>query len=50
MLATTIRENLRFSRPDASEDEMIDALLKANAWEFIKLMEKGLDTYVGIGG
>lgn len=29
---------------------MIDALKKANAWDFVHKMDKGLETYVGIGG
>lgn len=29
---------------------MIDALKKANAWEFIEKLEKKLDTYVGTSG
>jgi len=29
---------------------MTDALKKANAWEFISKMEKGVKTYVGSGG
>ena len=37
-----------YARPDASEDEIIDALKKANAWNFInKKMTNGLDTIVG---
>jgi ATP-binding cassette subfamily B (MDR/TAP) protein 1 len=29
---------------------MIEALKKANAWDFVSNLDKGLDTYVGIGG
>ena len=29
---------------------MIEALKKANAWEFVEKMQKKLDTYVGSGG
>lgn len=50
LFATSIRENLLYGKTDATEDEMIDALKKANAWDFISKMEKGLETYVGIGG
>jgi len=35
LLNTTIRENLMFAKPDATEKEMIDALKAANAWSFI---------------
>ena len=33
---TTIRENMKFAKPDATEEEIIDALKAANAWGFIK--------------
>jgi ABC-type multidrug transport system fused ATPase/permease subunit len=49
---TTIRENLQFACPKATEQEMIEALKAANAWDFIqkKLGDKGLDTQVGQAG
>lgn len=45
---TSIRENLLFANPDADEKEMIEALKKAKAWEFVEKM--GLDTNVGAAG
>ena len=48
---TTIRENLLFAKPDATEEEMKEALKDANAWDFIsKKFSTGLDTMVGSGG
>jgi ABC-type multidrug transport system fused ATPase/permease subunit len=49
---TTIRENLKFAMPNATEEEMIEALKAANAWSFIqdKFGEKGIDTHVGASG
>ena len=49
---TSIRENMLFSKSDATEDEIIDALKAANAWDFISknMSEKGLDTMVGGAG
>ena len=49
---TTIRENMLFSKSDATEQEIIDALKAANAWDFINknMSEKGLDTMVGGAG
>ena len=48
---TSIRENLKFAKPDATEEDMIDALKAANAWSFIKeKFSEGLDTMVGSGG
>ena len=46
----TIRENLLYVRPDATEDELEDACRKANIWDFIEKQEKGLDTVVGNRG
>ncbi|KAL4504019.1 hypothetical protein ABPG72_022649 [Tetrahymena utriculariae] len=50
LFATTIRENLRYSKSDATEEEMIEALKKANVWSFIQNQEKQLDTFVGQNG
>ncbi|CAD8161006.1 unnamed protein product [Paramecium pentaurelia] len=50
LFATSIKENLLYGKTDATENEMIDALKKANAWDFVQKMDKGLETYVGIGG
>lgn len=36
MFNATIAENMRFAKPDATEDEIIEALGHANAWDFIK--------------
>ncbi len=46
----TIRENLLYVRPDATEEELEDACRKANIWDFIEKQEKGLDTVVGNRG
>lgn len=42
--ATTIRENLLYGRPDASEEQMMEAAKTANAHHFISLLPKGYDT------
>ena len=44
--AGTIRENIAFGRPDASEGEIIEAAKAAHSWEFIRRMPEGLDTQV----
>lgn len=44
--AGTIRENIAFGKPDASEEEIIDAAEKAHSWEFIRRMPQGLDTVI----
>lgn len=40
----TIRENLYYARPDASEQEMIEALQTVGAWGFVSDMKDGLDS------
>ncbi len=46
----TIRDNLLYAKEDATEEEMIDALKKANIYDFVSKQEKGLDTQVGNRG
>lgn len=46
----TIRENLLYAKPDATEEEIIEACKKANIYEFIEKQEHGLDTMVGNRG
>lgn len=51
LFATTIRENLKFGKKDATEQEMIEALKQANAWTgLVEGLEHKLDTYVGTSG
>lgn len=50
LFATTIRENILFGRPDASEEEMIRAAKAAQAHGFISEMPRGYDTVVGERG
>lgn len=46
----TIRENLLYAKEDATEEEMIEALQKANIYDFVSKQELGLDTQVGNRG
>jgi len=46
----SIRENISYGKPGASEEEVIDAAKKANAWNFIQEFPEGLDTLVGERG
>ncbi len=46
----TIRENIRYGRLDATEDEIIAAAKKAHAHEFIEQISDGYDAIVGEGG
>jgi len=46
----SIRDNLLYACPTASEEQMIEACRKANILDFIQAQEKGLDTMVGNRG
>ncbi|MDU2006423.1 MAG: ABC transporter ATP-binding protein [Lachnospiraceae bacterium] len=46
----TIRENIRYARPDATDEEILLACKAANCDEFICNMEKGYDTPIGENG
>lgn len=50
MFHRTIRENIRYGRLDASDDDVIEAAKKANAHEFIIKLRLGYDTLVGERG
>ncbi len=50
LFARSIRENLQVGRPDASDEEMIQALERAQALEFINRQAEGLDTSIGERG
>ena len=46
----TIRENLLYAKPEATEEEMIRACQQANIYDFIEKQPEGLDTMVGNRG
>ena len=46
----TIRANICFGKPDATEKEMIDAAKKAHCHDFIMALPQGYDTVIGEGG
>ncbi|MCY3902033.1 MAG: ABC transporter ATP-binding protein [Caldilineaceae bacterium] len=50
LFATSIRENIAFGRPDASEEEIIEAARAAQAHEFIEGFPEGYGTRVGERG
>jgi ATP-binding cassette subfamily C protein len=47
---TSVRDNLRWSRPEASDDEIWLALERAAAADFVRALPEGLDTVVGDRG
>ena len=40
----TVRENICFGKPDATEEEIINAAKESHSWEFIERLPNGLDT------
>ncbi len=50
MFHRTIRENIRYGRLDATDEEVIEAAKKAHAHEFIEKLPQGYDTMVGERG
>ena len=46
----SIRENIAYAKPDATEEEIIEAAKKANAWQFINQFPEGMETLVGERG
>jgi ATP-binding cassette subfamily C protein CydC len=50
LFATTIRENVRLARPDATDEEILAALARAGAGAWLASLPDGLDTFVGDEG
>ena len=46
----TIRENILYGRPDATEEEVYEAARRANIHDYIMTLEKGYDTEIGERG
>ena len=46
----SLRENIAYSRPDATDEDVLQAIKRANAYEFVKELPNGLDTIVGERG
>ncbi|MFC9688423.1 ABC transporter ATP-binding protein [Kribbella sp. NPDC056951] len=50
MFHDTIRANLIYAKPDATDEEMIEALRSAQVWDLVDSLPDGLDTVVGDRG
>ncbi|MBP3879839.1 MAG: ABC transporter ATP-binding protein [Lachnospiraceae bacterium] len=50
LFSGTVRENLRYGKPDATDEEIMEALRIVSAESVLEKMENGLDTDVGEGG
>ncbi len=46
----TVKENLLIAKPDASDEELLSALRKANIEELVNSLPEGLSTYIGSKG
>ncbi|MFM8683375.1 MAG: ABC transporter ATP-binding protein, partial [Chthoniobacterales bacterium] len=50
LFSTTVRENIAYGRPDATEEEIIEAANRAQAYDFIMRMPEGFSSQVGERG
>ncbi len=50
MFAGTIRENIRYGRPDATDQEIVEAAVRAQVHQEIMEMPQGYDSYIGERG
>jgi len=50
LFSGTIMENIRYGKPDATKEEIVEAAKLASAYDFIMELENGFDTYVGERG
>lgn len=50
LFSGTIMENIRYGKPDATKEEIVEAAKLASAYDFIVELEHGFDTYVGERG
>ncbi len=50
LFSGSVRENILYGKPDASEEDIIEAAKLAGAYEFIQELPDGFDTYVGERG
>lgn len=50
MFAGTVRENIRYGRPDATDEEIVEAAVRAEIHSEIMDMPDGYDTYIGERG
>lgn len=47
---TSIKENIKFGQPGVTDEQIITALKKSNAWEFIQKHDEGIELHVGAAG
>jgi ATP-binding cassette subfamily B protein len=50
LFSTTVRENIAYGRPDATDEEIIEVARRAQAFDFIMAMPNGFDSQIGERG
>ncbi len=50
LFSTNVRENVRLAKPGASDDEVVEALRRAQVLDWVRSLPEGLDTFVGEEG
>ena len=50
LLKTSVLENVRMARPDASREEVLHALNAAQCMDIVKKLPQGIDTVIGADG
>ncbi|CAB1262719.1 Uncharacterized ABC transporter ATP-binding protein YwjA [Clostridiaceae bacterium BL-3] len=50
LFSGTLKENIRYGKPEASDEEIIEAAKEANIHDYIMSLDNGYDTYVGERG
>lgn len=50
LFSSTIRENIAYGKTDAADEDIIEAMKKAYAYEFVSKLPKGLDSTIGERG
>lgn len=50
LFSSTVRENVAYGMPEASDESIIEALKKANAWDFVSRLPEGLNATIGERG
>lgn len=50
LFSATIKENIALGKPDATDEEILEAAKRAGVDQFVKMFKDGYDTFVGEGG
>jgi len=50
LFSGTVKENIKWGKEDATDEEVIEVLKKAQAYDFVSKMDKGIDSWIEQGG